>query len=150
MRRCAIALAALLAGCVSGPVDVLHKTGSSLPERQLAADECRIAGLQQVPESTQIHSNPGYYNPGTLQCSSIGNYTTCNRVGAVNIPASVTTSDANQGLRNRFIQRCLAAKGYGIVQRPICRTRQESAAYQAVRNNQPPAEQIACVPNDPI
>lgn len=151
MKRVAVLSAlALISGCVSGPADLVHKTGSSLAQRQLAADQCRIESLRQVPQALVTETDPGYYNPGTIQCNTFGNMTSCNRVGAVNIPASSSTYDVNQSLRDRTIARCLASKGFDIVQKPICTSTKDATAYRAVRDNQPPAEQIACVPNDPI
>lgn len=150
MRKFCIIAAALLAGCVSGPVPVIHKTGSTYAERQLAVDECRIASLQAIPQAMVSQTSGGYYNPGTLQCSTIGNMTTCNRVGAVDIPSHTTTSDANQELRERYIDRCLVSKGFDVVPIPLCTSAKDSAQYRTMRDNQPPASQIKCVPNDPI
>jgi hypothetical protein len=42
MRKLSIAAAALLAGCVSGPIHMVHKTGSTSAERQLAFDGCMM------------------------------------------------------------------------------------------------------------
>lgn len=145
-----VGVVALVSGCVSGPVNVVHKTGSSFAQRQLAADECRIEGLKQVPQSMVTDYNPGYYNPGTIQCNTFGNMTSCNRVGAVNIPASSSTHDVNQSLRDRTVARCLAAKGYDIVQKPICSSSKDADAYRAVRDSQPTADRIACVTNEQL
>lgn len=150
MRKLSIAAAALLAGCVSGPVNMIHRTGSTFAERQLADDECSIASLQAIPQAMVTQTSGGYSNPGTLQCSTIGNMTTCNRIGAVDVPARSTTSDANQDLRDRYIERCLASKGFDLIQMPLCTSAKDSSQYKATRDNQPPASQIKCVPNERI
>lgn len=151
MKKIAVVGAlALVSGCVSGPVNVVHKTGSTFSQRQLAADECRIEGLRQVPQSMVTETSPGYYNPGTIQCNTFGNTTSCNRVGAVNIAATSSTYDVNQSLRDRTVARCLAAKGYDIVQKPICTSSKEADAYRAARDSQPSADRISCVPNEQL
>jgi hypothetical protein len=68
---------------------------------------------------------PGYNNPGTVQCNTSGNVVTCNRIGAVNIPASSTTYDFNEGLRDRYMTRCLEVQGFGVKLAKICPTKAE-------------------------
>jgi hypothetical protein len=74
--------------------------------------------------------------------------TTCNRVGVVDVPARSTTSDANQDLRHRYLQRCLASKGFDLIPTPPCTSAKDSAQYKATRDNQPPTSQIKCFPNE--
>ncbi|MBX4996717.1 hypothetical protein HJB72_01760 [Rhizobium lentis] len=128
----AVALAAI-AGCQSAPRYTPYKAGTVQSDRQLAFDQCKIASLQEIPQSMAISTSPGYYNPGTLSCSTIGNYTSCNRVGEVNIPASTSTYDQNGGLRERYLMRCMASKGYTMLEKlPLCSSEKErqAALYQ--------------------
>ncbi len=134
-----------LAGCVEQPAYLVHKTGSNYADRMRARDACEFQAIQAVPRAMATQVSGGFYNPGTLQCSTVGTFTNCNRVGAVNIPATATTYDANQELRDRYIGRCLADRGYSIVPKPVCTTEQQRQTFRATLDNQPPASQIACI-----
>lgn len=106
-----------------------YKAGSTHVDRQLAVDQCRIASLKEIPQSMATQVSGGYYNPGTVSCSTVGNYTSCNNVGAVNIPATATSYDQNQSLRDRFINRCLQDKGYQLIPNiPVCGSEAERKA----------------------
>jgi hypothetical protein len=139
MKKRAFFLLILLSGCVSGPINYLHKTGSSTAQRQAAYDQCKIEAVQLVPAQSRAVYNPGYQSPGTTYCNTVGSYTSCNTYGGVNIPGSIDTVDDNAGLRARTIERCLASKGYSVVQLPVC---QKERDYQG--DVQPPLSQISC------
>lgn len=147
MKRYTWAVVTLgLVGCtVSGPQKLVHKTGSTHSERMAALDNCQFEAIRAVPRAMGVASTGGYYNPGSIQCSTIGNSTSCNRVGAVNIPSTTYSYDANQELRERYIDRCLWNAGFETIEKPVCRTQQEAALYQSTINNQPPAAEIPCV-----
>jgi len=140
MRYTLVALSVLaLAGCVSsGPAPTLYKPGATKTETQAALDDCRVESLAKVPQAMATDVSPGFSSPGTLQCNTVGNYTSCNRVGAVNIPASATTYDVNQPLRGRIIDRCLAAKGYKTLVLPRCTSEQASAIRASGKRPSPP------------
>lgn len=142
-------LLATLPACTSTAM-LVHRTGSTIGERQMAIDECRITSLQQIPQALVTQNVGGYSNPGTLQCNTYGAVTSCNRVGAVNIPPTQITSDVNQSLRDRFVARCLTGKGFTLAPMKICASQVEKNAYRAIANNQPPLNQIHCASGDPI
>ncbi|NEJ73767.1 hypothetical protein GR197_25040 [Rhizobium phaseoli] len=128
----AVAVAAL-AGCQAAPRFTAYKAGTVQSERQFAFDQCKIASLQEIPQSMAISTSPGYYNPGTLSCNTVGGYTSCNRIGAVDIPATTSTYDQNGGLRDRYLTRCMASKGYAMLEKlPLCGSEKEkqAALYQ--------------------
>lgn len=135
---------AVLAGCQVGPRYVAYKAGTVQSDRQLAADQCKIASLQEIPQSMATSISPGYYNPGTLSCSTVGNYTTCNRVGEVDLPATAISYDQNRGLRDRYMARCMASKGYTMLGNiPVCSSEKERKA--ALTQPQPAnASQLKC------
>jgi hypothetical protein len=135
---------AVLAGCQVGPQFTAYKAGTVQSERQLAFDQCKIASLQEIPQSIATSVSPGYYNPGTLSCSTVGNYTSCNRVGAVDIPATASSYDVNDGLRNRYLMRCMADKGYTMLEKiPVCSSEKERQA--AINLPQPSSSsQLKC------
>lgn len=121
----------IVAACQSsGPIQYLHKPGVGLAGKQAALDQCKIASFREVPQTLATETTGGYYNPGTVQCSSVNGLTTCNTVGAVNIPATSSTYDTNAALRGRYINRCLRAKGFSITVLQPC---QGDAAKKAAR-----------------
>lgn len=146
MKRLVIlAVIAVLSGCVEQPMLLIHKTGSTMEERRYALDQCEFEAINVVPRAMATQVSGGYYSPGSIQCSTIGMMTSCNRVGAINIPATATTYDANQDLRTRYIARCLERSGFNVYERPVCRTEAERRAFLASADNQPTATEIPCV-----
>ena len=142
-----LTLAVFVSGCTEGPVLIVHQTGSTAAQRSAAIDHCEIASFRNIPQTMATHIDPGYSSPGSMQCNTIGNSTYCNRVGGINIPATAITYDVNQGLRNRYVSRCLNNRGYSIIERPICfNDKDKQIAKERIRNDrQPPANQIPCV-----
>lgn len=128
MRKFVVAVATLVAACTSAePVKFLYKPNSTISDKQAALDQCRIASFRDIPQTVVSEQRGGYSNPGTLQCSTIGGITNCNRIGAVNIPARTETYDVNAELRARYIDRCLESAGYKIYPLSQC----SSASYGA-------------------
>ncbi|RWH34440.1 MAG: hypothetical protein EOQ80_33110 [Mesorhizobium sp.] len=84
-----------------------HASGSTTPP-------IKIDSFKEIPQSLATDVRPGYNNPGTIQCNTYGTIVTCNRIGAVNIPASSTTYDVNGELRDRYVVRCLQSKGFTV------------------------------------
>ncbi|MFQ0815738.1 hypothetical protein AVM02_07450 [Brucella anthropi] len=132
-------LAALVAlsACQTGNDTFLFKPGATMATKQADFDQCKIASFRSIPQAMAVQSTGGYYNPGTVQCNTFGNTTTCNRVGAVNIPSQQYTVDANEGLRFRFMMQCMQGKGYTPLQGlPMCRNEQERRAAMAATRPQ--------------
>ncbi|WJI80807.1 MULTISPECIES: hypothetical protein [unclassified Mesorhizobium] len=125
MRKRYLLAALAITGCQSAPAYIVYKPGVDLNTTQAAKDQCKIDSFKEIPQSLATDVNPGYSNPGTIQCNTYGTMTTCNRVGAVNIPASSTTYDVNDGLRDRYITRCLEAKGFGVKLARSCASKAE-------------------------
>ncbi|MDF1801409.1 hypothetical protein [Thalassovita sp.] len=103
----------LLAGCV--PVEVYHKTGTSLTRLQNDQTNCQVAALKQVPVNkmtriTAPRSLPRQICNGTGDC----------RVVYIEFGGEVETYDANLPLRQKVVTQCMAAKGYAQVELPIC------------------------------
>ncbi|MER8938734.1 hypothetical protein NKH82_04405 [Mesorhizobium sp. M0915] len=113
-KRLILAALAALSGCQTGPVPIVFKPGVDVGSTVAAMDQCKINSFREIPQSLATDVNPGYNNPGTIQCNTYGTMTTCNRVGAINIPASSTTYDVNGELRDRYIQRCLQGQGFTV------------------------------------
>lgn len=138
---CALSLSA----CVSEiPNFLIHKEGSMYDDRMRQKDLCQFEAANAIPSAMAAQMSGGYYNPGSLHCSTVGTYTTCNNVGAINIPATATTYDANAELRERYVHRCLESAGYSVIPKPLCRSEADKRTYQASLDNQPPAYAIPC------
>jgi hypothetical protein len=135
MKRVLVLALLALGSCQTGPAMTVFKPGSTQDTRQRDFDQCKIAALRDVPQSLSVQSTPGVHTPGTTQCNTIGGYTTCQQVGQINIAGQTYTSDANDGLRQREMERCMSAKGYSFVERPICTSEAEKMA--AISRPQP-------------
>lgn len=135
---------AVLVSCQTGPVDVLYKEGSTRTERQTAYDQCFIQSLKDVPQNMVTEVTGGYSVPGVVTCDTDGGNTVCGEVGGYTTPVESYSYDTNEKLRARLVSRCLADKGYGMIERPLCKTREERAAF-AMLSAQPNAADIACV-----
>jgi hypothetical protein len=114
----AIALV-VLGGCAQ--LTLYHKAGKSVPDMETDAAACAVAALREVPVSNQLRRDPPEYIPGPTQCDSSGN---CVQGPGFFIPGAVFTVDANQALRERATDACMAAKGYDKVTLPNCRAGQ--------------------------
>lgn len=146
MRRfLAVAAVVALAGCEqSQPLNVIYKAGSTQAERQKAYDLCEFESVRMIPRAMAVSTTGGYYNPGTVQCNTVGGSTFCNNVGGVNIPASSVTYDANMQTRVKYISRCLEAKGYQVLSRPPCRTQADRDRERQQQDNQTSPASIRC------
>ncbi|MER9563492.1 hypothetical protein [Mesorhizobium sp. M0571] len=122
MKKIKLLTILLLAGCQTGPLPSAFKPGSTASQRQFDYDQCKIASLKEIPQAMATQINPGVHTPGTVTCNTYGTATYCNEMGGLNIPATASTYDANQGLRTRYINNCIGAKGYSIIDRPACTT----------------------------
>lgn len=104
----------VLAGCQSSSHAIIFKPGVNMPATVAAADQCKIASFKDIPQSMATQINPGVHTSGTMYCNTIGQITSCNEVGGLNIPATATTYDVNQELRDRYLARCLQAQGFTV------------------------------------
>jgi len=143
------ALGIVLAGCgSSGALGVIYKEGSSRSQRVSAVDACRIEGLRKIPQVLTTEYSPEYSKPGSEQCKTTGTKTRCKRVGAVSVLGAVSAYDKNQKMRDRFMTRCLIAKGFGFIRVPQCVTAKDKNAVRKFVDRQPPRSQIPCWPAD--
>ncbi|MET4634898.1 hypothetical protein [Kaistia defluvii] len=139
----------VLAGCVSSnALNVIYKEGSSRSQRVSAVDACRIEGLRKIPQALTTEYSPEYSKPGAEQCRTTGTTTKCRRVGTVSVPGKVPPYDKNQKMRERFMTRCLTAKGFGFIEVPQCVMAKDKKAVRKFVDRQPPRSQIACWPAD--
>lgn len=148
MKRLFVGLLLILTGCASlyGPIFIVHKTGSTMAQRQQALDECKIESFQSIPQAFVTDVTPGMRTPGHMECHDAANHTDCFYVEGTEFPPTVTTRDANEDLRERYVGRCLLTKGYQMISKPICDAKQDIDLYRANADNQPDTNMIKCVP----
>ena len=145
----ALGALAVVAGCVSAPVAVVHRTGSSFAERQAAADLCRIESIEKIPQAMVTEIRPPEYRPGFTECREdpVSGRRYCRETGGFIYPGSSRTRDVNLELRERYIGSCLRRAGYEVIAKPICGG-DAGDAYVAGRDFQAPAASLACVTDD--
>jgi hypothetical protein len=127
------------------PTAFYYKKSMVLATKQKDYDACKIKSFKQIPQNIITTYHPGVHNPGTLSCNTIGTYTSCNRVGALDIPASSSSRDANEGMRARFIEECMTGKGYSLVEVPMCSLSEQG--YNPLQPA-PSLDKIKCLDSD--
>ncbi|TYC63425.1 hypothetical protein FMN50_03570 [Rhodobacterales bacterium] len=141
-----LAAGAVLAACqtLGGSANIVHKTGSTVEQRREVIDTCQVAALREVPPAYKVRSTSigGGFSPGF--CTGFS----CYGYGGYPYQTAITSYDPNDALRARQFNRCLAAKGYTVLSRPVCTTEQQAVAY-AGRKRQASASDIACVAGEP-
>ncbi|MCV0426565.1 MAG: hypothetical protein K5905_13940 [Roseibium sp.] len=67
-------LLVFLSGCQSlgGNADMVHKTGSTVSQRQNVIDACQVAALEDVPPAFETRTVGGYGGFGPGYCSGWG------------------------------------------------------------------------------
>ncbi|MGH6760087.1 MAG: hypothetical protein ACRECW_00665 [Phyllobacterium sp.] len=144
MKLLSMMLATVFLASCSSTVNLVHKTGSTLDQRQNAVDQCKIASFRDIPVAMTTESFGGMYDPGYVVCGNRGDRRFCRRAGGIYVPPTVRSYDANQKLRSRYIKRCLASGGYDILTVPRCTSTADRQQYETRRNRQPPTTRITC------
>lgn len=127
MRNYLILPIALLAGCdATGMSTYAFKEGATVSSKSNEMFSCRLAATKQVPVNTQIASTPVYQTP----TYTTPYYTTCNGYSCITTGGQTTggqiyggqtySYDANAEIRDEFVARCMAGKGYQFAQLPVC------------------------------
>jgi hypothetical protein len=130
-----------LIGCGPTTTAVLYKQGMTLSSKQKDYDACKIKSFKEIPQNIVTEFHPGKRRSGTVSCFNYGLSTQCNTVGGIDIPASTSSHDANEGIRERFIDGCLKAKGYKLVELRDCEFGEEG--YNT-SEKAPPLSKIKC------
>ncbi len=148
-RGFALLSLALLAGCVSGPVPIVYKPGSTFAQRQMAADACRIESIEKIPQTLVTEYEPPEYHPAMRECRTDpdNGRRYCRETGGFVYPGRSSTRDINAELRERYVASCLRRSGFDVIAKPICGS-SDGPVYMSTRDNQPPAAALACVAED--
>lgn len=138
-------LLALAACQTSGPVNVLHKTGSTAAQRQADMDQCRGQALRKFPPRYGGGFHDDLWGPGPGGCFAGWGSLQCGpRFGYPAYGHFPPGPEVNAAARKREETRCMEEKGYDTITRPICETPEDRKAYTE-QTRQQPANRIDCV-----
>jgi hypothetical protein len=115
-------LGLVLIGC-AGPVNFWYKPGVPPNSSNTALLQCRLAGANAVPISTQFDRTPQYRTPITTNCFNTGSSVQCTQSGGQLIGGEVYSYDANAGLRNDYTVHCMNSQGFYNLSLRRCRER---------------------------
>jgi hypothetical protein len=141
-----IVLGRFLSACVpTQPYTVAWREGATAAQADTAQTDCLIEAANRVPQSVQAYTTPVYQSPSNVQCTTFGNYVSCQEYGGQVYGGNVQTYDANAGLRARATEQCLARKGFGVATIPQCTTEQSKQGVVSFQSGRlPPASSVLC------
>lgn len=127
----------LVVGCAPGHW-VMLKHGHPADPSEIRADSlaCERDAAFTYPFAPVVTSKGGGSSGSSYtNCSSLGYSVNCDTYGGGYTAPTVTTSDGNEGTRQRFYKSCMAALGYEriFVPDPRVSTRTDSADSRAAR-----------------
>lgn len=145
MRQILIGTIALivLSGCVETTVTRAWREGATPSTQVSAVTDCQAYAARQVPAAMSMQTTPVYRTPSNVQCSTYGNYTSCQQYGGQVYGGQSYSYDANADLRYRVTLQCLAQKGYQVYDFPRCTPDQAKNAVPLGRL--PAANRIVCL-----
>lgn len=117
-----IATVAMLSvgACQPTTENYLFRKGGSVAQTDKDYFECELAASRGVPQDTRIATTPVYTNPVQTNCYQVGYSVQCNTTGGQVYGGNTYTYDANSKLRATYFARCLASRGYQVVELPRC------------------------------
>ena len=135
-----------LGGCVAtGPTTVAWREGATGPQASFAQTDCLIEAANRVPESVRTYTTPVYSTPSNVQCSTIGNYVSCQEYGGQVYGGQTQAYDANADLRMAAATQCLAKKGFSVVEFPACTSEQAKQGLVSFSTGKlPSASAVLC------
>ncbi len=135
----------LLIGACQATEQYLYKDGNSVARADNDYFECEVAAARGIPQDTRIGTTPIYTTPVQTNCYNIGYSVQCHSTGGQVYGGDTYTYDANSKLRASYFARCLAARGYGVVELPKCdRSKVPSELLQKLSSKQRPPREDAC------
>lgn len=133
------AMCALLAACA--PLTVYYKQGASVSAMERTLNECKITALRKVPPRILTRYIPPTTAPYT-RCDANG---TCHTFQRVITPGRYERYDANESLRYKTEQLCMAGAGFEKVSVKECEPAQvEAAGPLSATRTFPPLTQASC------
>lgn len=141
MKKVYLSLSAIaLVACLpSQPYTFAWREGATAAQADTAQTDCMIEAANRVPQSVRTYTTPVYRTPSNVQCTTIGNYVSCQEYGGQVYGGDVQTYDANAELRDRATVQCLARKGYGVATIPVCTKEQQEQGVVSFQSGRLPA-----------
>jgi hypothetical protein len=127
-----------IAGCT--PLSLFYKEGT--PVQRLNSDlaECKLKGLRDIPVDQDIRYIPGNELPQTF-CDANG---LCQTVWVQISPDRIETYDANDSLRDDYVEACMGAQGYQPIRLPACNDAVIRATRLSATKVLPPLSSNSC------
>lgn len=136
----------VLAGaCLPTSQAYLYKTNGTVASADNDYFECELEAARGVPQDTRVGTTPVYRTPVQTNCYNVGYSVQCNSTGGQVYGGDVYTYDANSELRATYFARCLAARGYNVVDLPKCDIKKVPAdLLTKLQGKQRPPREDAC------
>ena len=136
----------MLMACVPETLNYAYNSKKTVAEKDRDSFECELAASRAVPTNTQLGQTSTYTTPAYTTCTG-GYYgsVNCTTSGGQTYGGDVYSYDANRGLRSEYFGRCLAEKGYAVIEVPVCKKEAvpENVADLLLDRQRPP-KQGAC------
>lgn len=135
-----LSLLCLVALAACAPPALYYKPGAAPAQIETNLTSCQVSALNQVPRDIRTRYIPAQYAPYRY-CNSHGRCYTRHRLIS---PARTESYDANEGLRARVTEQCMAQAGYRPVSLPKCDPDKVRASQVAADAPQPRLEGTSC------
>ncbi len=128
----------VLAGCA--PLKVYYKEGESVARMDHDESDCQVAALARVPPNTQRRYIPPTYTTDK-HCNYLGH---CHYYRRILSPGRYETYDANQPLRDKVTDQCMADRGYVLTSVKLCDGETTRTASHRPTRVMPPLTSGSC------
>lgn len=115
-----------LVACEAPTDHYLYRQGASVSQADSDYFECKLSAARAVPTDARVGTTPTYTTPVQTNCYTVGYSVQCNTTGGQTYGGQTYTYDANKKLRNSYLARCLASRGYSATELPVCDTKKLS------------------------
>lgn len=109
-----------LGACVATTESYLYKEGATVAKTDTDYFQCEVEAARGIPQETRLATTPTFTTPVQTNCYRIGYSVQCNSTGGQTYGGQTYSYDANSELRATYFARCLAARGYNVVELPVC------------------------------
>ena len=131
----------MLSGCLSHTL--FYKDGEQVTRIDRDETNCRVDALARVPVDKRTRYIPPTYDTQTV-CNAAGK---CQSFHVLISPATYRSYDANEGLRAKATEQCMAQKGYNKVRLPPCDATAAQSTLRAATRVLPPLTPSTCAIN---
>jgi len=134
-----LAAALAVSGCLSVPL--YYRPGAEVARIDRDETDCRVVAQRRVPPDIRTRYIDPTFDHRTV-CSSAG---ICSTYSIMLSPGRWKSFDANEGLRARVTEQCMADRGYARISLPTCPRDLAAGAEKTPTRVQPPVTPESCV-----